>query len=229
MKVFLYLVVSLLFLTACSSSTKTGQSLSSSTTEQSQESKSLDKAYQDIVSQYEKAVQVTDVKESDFPLVNPVSLDMTQRYSGEGKVKIASKMFDLNQDQQEELLIGTKSPTGDGVLSVYVAIYGLVDGKIVDLTKDILEKDTDSFLTLYKNNRLRLDWASSDGKMVNAVYELTASGFKELLYLTLDANQSSDIDDILITDRDGKTYRKTEVEPKLAEVIGHPLDEQLLE
>ncbi len=229
MKVFLYLVVSLLFLTACSSSTKTGQSLSSSTTEQSQESKSLDKDYQDIVSQYEKAVQVTDVKESDFPLVNPVSLDMTQRYSGEGKVKIASKMFDLNQDQQEELLIGTKSPTGDGVLSVYVAIYGLVDGKIVDLTKDILEKDTDSFLTLYKNNRLRLDWASSDGKMVNAVYELTASGLKELLYLTLDANQSSDIDDILITDRDGKTYRKTEVEPKLAEVIGHPLDEQLLE
>ena len=110
-----------------------------------------------------------------------------------------------------------------------MAIYGLVDGKIVDLTKDILEKDTDSFLTLYKNNRLRLDWASSDGKMVNAVYELTASGFKELLYLTLDANQSSDIDDILITDRDGKTYRKTEVEPKLAEVIGHPLDEQLLE
>ena len=229
MKVFLYLVVSLLFLTACSSSTKTGQSLSSSTTEQSQESKSLDKDYQDIVSQYEKAVQVTDVKESDFPLVNPVSLDMTQRYSGEGKVKIASKMFDLNQDQQEELLIGTKSPTGDGVLSVYVAIHGLVDGKLVDLTKDILEKDTDSFLTLYKNNRLRLDWASSDGKMVNAVYELTASGLKELLYLTLDANQSSDIDDILITDRDGKTYRKTEVEPKLAEVIGHPLDEQLLE
>ena len=65
--------------------------------------------------------------------------------------------------------------------------------------------------------------------MVNAVYELTASGFKELLYLTLYANQSSDVDDILITDRDGKIYRKTEVEPKLAEVIEHPLDEQLVD
>ena len=228
MKIFLYLIASLLFLTACSSPTKTGQSLSSSTTEQSQESESLDKDYQDIVSQYEKAIQVTDVKESDFPLVNPVSLDMARRYSG-GNVKMASKVLDLNQDQQDELLIGTTSSTGDGNLTVYVAIYGLVDGKVVDLTKDILEKDTDSFLTLYKNNRLRLDQASSDGKMVNAVYELTASGLKELLYLTLDANQSSDVDDILITDRDGKTYRKTEVDSKLAEVIGHPLDEQLLD
>ena len=228
MKIFLYLIASLLFLTACSSPTKTGQSLSSSTTEQSQESESLDKDYQDIVSQYEKAIQVTDFKESDFPLVNPVSLDMARRYSG-GNVKMASKVLDLNQDQQDELLIGTTSSTGDGDLTVYVAIYGLVDGKVVDLTKDILEKDTDSFLTLYKNNRLRLDQASSDGKMVNAVYELTASGLKELLYLTLDANQSSDVDDILITDRDGKTYRKTEVDSKLAEVIGHPLDEQLLD
>ena len=229
MKIFLYLIASLLFLTACSSPTKTGQSLSSSTTEQSQESESLDKDYQDIVSQYEKAIQVTDVKESDFPLVNPVSLDMAQRYSGEGNVQMTSKVLDLNQDKQDELLIGTTSPTGDGNLTVYVAIYGLVDGKVVDLTKDILEKDTDSFLTLYKNNRLRLDQASSDGKMVNVVYELTASGLKELLYLTLDANQSSDVDDILITDRDGKTYRKTEVDSKLAEVIGHPLDEQLLD
>ena len=228
MKIFLYLIASLLFLTACSSPTKTGQSLSSSTTEQSQESESLDKDYQDIVSQYEKAIQVTDFKESDFPLVNPVSLDMARRYSG-GNVKMASKVLDLNQDQQDELLIGTTSSTGDGNLTVYVAIYGLVDGKVVDLTKDILEKDTDSFLTLYKNNRLRLDQASSDGKMVNVVYELTASGLKELLYLTLDANQSSDVDDILITDRDGKTYRKTEVDSKLAEVIGHPLDEQLLD
>lgn len=228
MKIFLYLIASLLFLTACSSPTKTGQSLSSSTTEQSQESESLDKDYQDIVSQYEKAIQVTDFKESDFPLVNPVSLDMARRYSG-GNVKMASKVLDLNQDQQDELLIGTTSSTGDGDLTVYVAIYGLVDGKVVDLTKDILEKDTDSFLTLYKNNRLRLDQASSDGKMVNVVYELTASGLKELLYLTLDANQSSDVDDILITDRDGKTYRKTEVDSKLAEVIGHPLDEQLLD
>lgn len=142
---------------------------------------------------------------------------------------MASKVLDLNQDQQDELLIGMTSSTGDGDLTVYVAIYGLVDGKVVDLTKDILEKDTDSFLTLYKNNRLRLDQASSDGKMVNVVYELTASGLKELLYLTLDANQSSDVDDILITDRDGKTYRKTEVDSKLAEVIGHPLDEQLLD
>ena len=228
MKIFLYLIASLLFLTACSSPTKTGQSLSSSTTEQSQESESLDKDYQDIVSQYEKAIQVTDFKESDFPLVNPVSLDMARRYSG-GNVKMASKVLDLNQDQQDELLIGTTSSTGDGNLTVYVAIYGLVDGKVVDLTKDILEKDTDSFLTLYKNNRLRLDQASYDGKMVNVVYELTASGLKELLYLTLDANQSSDVDDILITDRDGKTYRKTEVDSKLAEVIGHPLDEQLLD
>ena len=228
MKMFLYLIASLLLLTACSSPAKTSQS-SSSTTEQSQENKSLDKAYQDIVSQYEKAIQVTDVKESDFPLVNPVSLDMAQRYSGEGNVQMTSKVLDLNQDQQDELLIGTTSSTGDGDLTVYVAIYGLVDGKVVDLTKDILKKDSDSFLALYKNNRLRLDQASYDGKMVNAVYELTASGFKELLYLTLDANQSSDVDDILITDRDGKIYRKTEVEPKLAEVIGHPLDEQLLE
>lgn len=227
MKIFLYLIASLLFLTACSSPTKTSQP-SSSTTEQSQESESLDKDYQDIVSQYEKAIQVTDFKESDFPLVNPVSLDMARRYSG-GNFKMASKVLDLNQDQQDELLIGMTSSTGDGDLTVYVAIYGLVDGKVVDLTKDILEKDTDSFLTLYKNNRLRLDQASSDGKMVNVVYELTASGLKELLYLTLDANQSSDVDDILITDRDGKTYRKTEVDSKLAEVIGHPLDEQLLE
>lgn len=228
MKMFLYLIASLLLLTACSSPAKTSQS-SSSTTEQSRESKSLDKAYQDIVSQYEKAIQVTDVKESDFPLVNPVSLDMAQRYSGEGNVQITSKVLDLNQDKQDELLIGTTSPTGDGDLTVYVAIYGLVDGKVVDLTKDILKKDSDSFLALYKNNRLRLDQASYDGKMVNAVYELTASGFKELLYLTLDANQSSDVDDILITDRDGKIYRKTEVEPKLAEVIEHPLDEQLVD
>ena len=227
MKIFLYLIASLLFLTACSSPTNTSQP-SSSTTEQSQESESLDKDYQDIVSQYEKAIQVTDFKESDFPLVNPVSLDMARRYSG-GNFKMASKVLDLNQDQQDELLIGTTSSTGDGDLTVYVAIYGLVDGKVVDLTKDILEKDTDSFLTLYKNNRLRLDQASSDGKMVNVVYELTASGFKELLYLTLDANQSSDVDDILITDRDGKIYRKTEVEPKLAEVIEHPLDEQLVD
>ena len=228
MKMFLYLIASLLLLTACSSPAKTSQS-SSSTTEQSQENKSLDKAYQDIVSQYEKAIQVTDVKESDFPLVNPVSLDMAQRYSGEGNVQMTSKVLDLNQDKQDELLIGTTSPTGDGSLTVYVAIYGLVDGKVVDLTKDILKKNSDSFLALYKNNRLRLDQASYDGKMVNAVYELTASGFKELLYLTLDANQSSDVDDILITDRDGKIYRKTEVEPKLAEVIEHPLDEQLVD
>ena len=228
MKIFLYLIASLLFLTACSSPTKTSQP-SSSTTEQSQESESLDKDYQDIVSQYEKAIQVTDFKESDFPLVNPVSLDMAQRYSGEGNVQMTSKVLDLNQDQQDELLIGTTSSTGDGDLTVYVAIYGLVDGKVVDLTKDILKKDSDSFLALYKNNRLRLDQASYDGKMVNAVYELTASGFKELLYLTLDANQSSDVDDILITDRDGKIYRKKEVEPKLAEVIEHPLDEQLVD
>ena len=57
---------------------------------------------------------------------------------------MASKVLDLNQDQQDELLIGTTSSTGDGNLTVYVAIYGLVDGKVVDLTKDILEKDTDS-------------------------------------------------------------------------------------
>ena len=101
MKMFLYLIASLLLLTACSSPAKTSQS-SSSTTEQSQESESLDKDYQDIVSQYEKAIQVTDVKESDFPLVNPVSLDMAQRYSGEGNVQMTSKVLDLNQDKQDE-------------------------------------------------------------------------------------------------------------------------------
>lgn len=222
MKKFFYLATSLLLLTACSSQE------ANSPSSEGQGNLSLEQEFDKIESQYEQAAQAASFQAADYPLVNPVSFEMASKYSGQGKLDIQSEQVDLNDDGKNELLIGTKTPTTDSeTVTVYLAVYGLVDGKIVDLTKDLLKEKSDNFIAIYKNNRLRLDQAQADGKMINAVYELTETGFKELLYIEVDASQSSEIDDIKISDRDGKLYRKSEVEPKIIEVIGHPLDQDM--
>ena len=137
MKIFLYLIASLLFLTACSSPTKTSQP-SSSTTEQSQESESLDKDYQDIVSQYEKAIQsafreVADALAVRHTMSEQVTAQESLVYAVEETYRLSNSRYDKGMDSYLSVL--------DAQRSLYGAQQGLIGLRLARMINGV---------TLYK-------------------------------------------------------------------------------
>lgn len=185
--------------------------------------------YDQLLSDYQKAAQ-TSLDEVGNPLLNPVSLAAARAYTGEGELDIVSKTFDLNHDGQEELLIGTQSSSGDGDVTAYTGAYGQIDGEVVDLLKTILPANSDAFLTFYTNNRLRLDYVTSNAGIGNAVYELTDKGFKEMLVLETDMSAELDASgNYPIKDKQGQTYKVDEVEGLITEALGHAWDQEVVD
>lgn len=224
MKRLYFLLTTSLLLIACSTQTK-----SSSTPEKKDVEVSVQEVYQQLVDDYEKAAK-TAISEVDNPLLNASSLAAANRYTGEGALDIVSETVDLNQDGQDELLVGTKTPAGDKEMTIYTAAYGLVDGEVVDLLAGILVAESDSYLTFYQNNRMRLDFAGPDGVMGNAVYELTDKGFKELIRIKTDlSGELDDSGNYVSKDGEGNSYQTDQVNAKIAEVLGHAWDQDVIE
>lgn len=222
-RLYLLLATSLLLI-ACSTQTK-----SSSTPEKKDVEVSVQEVYRQLVDDYEKAAK-TAISEVDNPLLNASSLAAARRYTGEGDLDIVSKTVDLNQDGRDELLIGTKTPSGEKEVTIYTATYGLVNGKVVDLLAEILETNMDAYLVFYTNNRLRLDFVTEDSAMGTAVYELTDQGFKELIRIETDL--SSELDDsgnYASKDGEGNRYQADQAEAKMIAVLGHAWDEDVID
>lgn len=223
MKKIMFMAVGLL-LTACSSQTQEGGESVVETA-----NISVTETYEQVVADYQKAAQ-TSLAEVNNPLLNSVSLEAARAYTGEGELDIVSKTIDLNYDGQEELLIGTLTPSTDGDIRIYTGAYGQIDGEVVDLLETILPADSDAFLTFYTNNRLKIDYVTSGAGLGNAVYELTNQGFKELL--RLEADLSADLDETgnyPIKDGQGNIHQIDEVKKLVTEALGHDWDQEVVD
>lgn len=213
MKRFYCLLVSCLVLVACgtqsaspSSASKTGESA----------------VYDQLVKDYQTALE-SSIDKVDNPLVNPNSVEVLQRTT-EG-AKVISKRIDLDKNGQEELLIGVQANDGQKDFALYMAAYGLVDGKVVDLLADIFPADVDIFLTFYESNYLLMNFINEDFDNITAAYTLTDKGFEEKLYLASILDEEGNFQ---TTDREGKSYDMLQLEEKIAEVLGHALEEKII-
>lgn len=224
MKRFYLLLLVGLVLTACGSQKK-----QSATPERREVEVSVQEIYQDLADDYERAIN-TSVEEVDNPLLNAHTIDLARRYTGEGEVDLVSKIVDLNQDGRDELLIGTKTPTGNEEVTIYTGAYGQVNGQVVDLLADLLDAESDTFLVFYKNNRMRLDFVTEEAATGNAIYELTNQGFKELIRIETDlSGELDDSGNYLSKDGEGNSYQADQVEAKIAEVLGHAWNQEVID
>lgn len=229
MKRLVLLGVGLCLLTACAAKEEIRvQETVSQVSELTEES--VASKYDQIVQAYEAAAMAETVSEGEFPQLNLASLDLARRYTGDGDLDIVSKRVDLNQDGQDELLIGTKTPSGEQEIAVYTGAYGLVNGQVVDLLADLLTGQSDSFTVFYQNNRMRLDLVTEDAEVATVLYELTDQGFKELLYLSTDLTGELDEQgQFYALDREGNRYDSGSQEAKVLEVLGHGFDQEVVE
>lgn len=221
MKRLFYLTASLFLLGACSSQTKVPSSQAQPT--------SIQSVYEQLVMDYEQAAH-TSMEEVDNPLLNSQTLELASRYTGDGKLDLVSKQVDLDKDGQVELLIGTKTPTGNEEVTIYTGAYGQVNGQVVDLLADLLDAESDPFFVFYKNNRMRLDFVTEEAATGNAIYELTNQGFKELIRIETDlSGELDDSGNYLSKDGEGNSYQADQVEAKIAEVLGHAWDQEVID
>lgn len=213
MKRFYCLLVSCLVLVACGP-----QSASPSSTSKTEESA----VYDQLVKDYQTALE-SSIDKVDNPLVNPNSVEVLQRTT-EG-AKVISKRIDLDKNGQEELLIGVQATDGQKDFALYMAAYGLVDGKVVDLLADIFPADVDIFLTFYESNHLLIHYINADFDMITTIYTLTDKGFEEKLFLkaVLDDDAKA-----VYKDREGNSYDMEQVDAKIAEILGHGSEEKVM-
>lgn len=219
MKKSLYLGLVLFLLTACTSG---GAKTSSSQEASGELPKALFETYGDLLVAFEDGL---DGKSITGKPINPSSLTMFKQYAGEaGEVSYTHANLDHAGDM--ELLIGTKVTTGDkSGTTIYVAAYGEIDGKVQDLLAPVLVEGEDHYLVFYQNNRLRLDTTTPEGSLATGIYELTADGYKELLYLkTVEKEDGT----VMLVDRADKTYSNDEKEGLLEAALGHGLDEAVI-
>lgn len=122
-------------------------------------------------------------------------------------------------------MIGVQATDGQKNFALYIAAYGLVDGKVVDLLAAIFPADVDIFLTFYESNYLLMNFINEDFDKITAAYTLTDNGFEEKLYLASILDEEGNFQ---TTDREGNSYDMEQVDAKIAEILGHGSEEKVM-